>query len=78
MDLEIGIRLGAIQYSLRIDIRRAFGQVGGSFGRIEVGLTFLKVLDLAGGILCAREAAMQTPHLCTLVEVSMCTAVPAG
>ena len=78
MDLEIGIRLGAIQYSLRIDIRRAFGQVGGSFGRIEVGLAFLKMLDLTGGVLCAREAAVQTPHLCALVEVSVCTAVPDG
>jgi hypothetical protein len=33
--------------------------------RGEVGLAFLEVLDLAGRVLCAHEAAMQAAHLVT-------------
>jgi len=38
------------------------------FGRVEVGLAFLKMFDLAGGVLGPREATMQTSHFRTLVK----------
>ena len=78
MDLEVGVWLGAVEHSLRVDIGRAFSEVGGGLGRIQVGLTVLKMFDLARGVFCACEAAVQTSYLCALGEVSRCTTARRG
>jgi hypothetical protein len=51
-------------------------------GRGKVGLAFLKMLNLARGVLCAHEAAVQTAHFvtfgrCVLVlEFGLCGQEP--
>ena len=68
MDLEIGVRMGAVEHGLRrgaVDVG-VLVEVSARLGGIEVCLAFLQVFDLAGGVLGPREAAMQTSHLCTL------------
>jgi len=44
------------------------GDVCLGVGGLEVGLAFLEMLNLAGGVLCAHEAAVKTAHLIALAE----------
>ena len=53
------MRRRAIHVGILVDVSTRLG-------RVEVGLAFLQVFYLAGGVLGSREAAMQTSHFCTL------------
>lgn len=73
MDLEVGVRLCSVENRLRwgaVHVR-AFSHVGTCLGRIEVGLTFLKVFDLTSCVFGSCEAAVNASYLCALLEVSI-------
>jgi hypothetical protein len=60
MDLEVWVRMGPVEYRLRWGPVHVgiLVDVSARFGRVEVGLTFLQMLDLPGGVLGPSEATM--------------------
>ena len=94
MHLKVRIRLLAAQYLagnrrhpwidgsciLLLLLALSLQEMGLRFGGGEVGLALLEMLDLAGRVLCAHEAAVQTAHFVTfrgrilVLELCKCSA----